>query len=94
MPAKARQGILRPEWRALMPLSNAQKHARKVIREAARRLIAELDSRQYTDGCTEFQANFHLECIRYDRASYMGQPAAMSWPIYVPFRSIQQTPGA
>lgn len=49
-----------------MPLTQAQKHARKVIKEAARRMIAEIDRREWTTGCVQFNANFHLFNVHAD----------------------------
>lgn len=65
-------------------LTEGQKLARKLVKEAAKRVITEMDALEFRRGCTSFDVHFHLSCWRYDKATYRGTPMASGMPIYVP----------
>lgn len=72
-------------------LTEGQKRARTVIREATRKMIAELDEWRRNEAYIDFTADFHLACIRYDSSTWMGRPIGCSWPIYVHEKSPPRT---
>lgn len=63
-------------------LTDGQKKARAAVRAAAREVIRRVDEMDWRRECTEFAADFHLSCIRYDKALFYGKPASMDMPIY------------
>jgi len=67
-------------------LTEGQKLARKIVREAAKQVIAEMDKYEFRRDCVAFDADFHLACWRYDKATFGGRPMASGMPVYVPLR--------
>lgn len=63
-------------------LTEGQKKARAAVRRAAREVIRRVDEMNWRKECVEFAADFHLSCIRYDKAKIYGEPCAMDYPVY------------
>lgn len=64
-------------------LTEGQRLARKLVAEAAKRVIAEMDEMEFRRGCTTFDVHFHLSCWRYDQSTYLGRPVASGMPVYI-----------
>ena len=63
-------------------LTDGQRKARAAVKEAARRVIAEVDALTWRKECVEFRADFHLSCIRYDAATSSLGRVRSDMPIY------------
>lgn len=63
-------------------LTEGQKLARKAIRIAAMEIIRQVDSLEWRHDCVEFSADFHLNCVRYDKGTFYGKPCATGMPVY------------
>jgi hypothetical protein len=62
-------------------LTAGQKKARALVRDAAKRVIAELDLYESRRNCVEFDVHFHLSCWQHMN----GNPNhKQGWPVYVP----------
>ena len=74
-----------------MARTEAQKRAVKVVRAAARDVVAAIDRRSVEMVGTDFWASFHFDCsvIKFDESNYMrgadGQRKALriTYPIFV-----------
>ena len=65
-------------------LTPAQKKVRALVWDAAKRVIAEADSRQTSKNAVEFDVNFHLSCWEYKN----GNPNhKFAWPIHIPLHA-------
>ena len=65
-----------------MKLTPGQKAARRAVKAAAKKVIAEVDSMNWRKECVEFRADFHLSCIRYDKGTMNGKAAQCDMPVY------------
>jgi hypothetical protein len=50
-------------------LTDGQKRARTVIKETVRAMLKELDENRSDPAYMDFEAWFHMACIRYDSAT-------------------------
>ena len=65
-------------------LTAGQKKVRALVRDAARRVIAEADLYECRRNAVEFDVNFHLSCWEYKD----GNPGHKStWPIHIPLHA-------
>jgi hypothetical protein len=61
-------------------LTEGQKVARKIVRESAKRVIAELDDLTCRRNSVEFETHFHLRCWEY----FNGNPNhKQGSPVYI-----------
>lgn len=65
-------------------MNEAQLKARRVVQDAADKIIAEIDASPWRHDATEFRADFHLSCIKHGQCMMNGQPTALEYdrPIF------------
>lgn len=72
-------------------LTDGQKRARAAIKASVRHVLKELDRRS-DEAYVDFATYFHMDCIRYDKAKWYGEPMGMNWPIFVCRRTSSPSP--